>query len=181
MKRSLTFLSIPILLIFCFTACVKDTDFEQGDDVSLTPVVELDLIYFNLVAEDFFDQATQNPILTVNDTTKIEFLNESGVRENLVKADFQFTFTNSIPRQFLAEFNFLNENNEQKYTITTNVESGSEDDPVITNFFETIEGADITRLTSSNKVVVSVTIPSSDINLEGTLNLKSKTTYFLEF
>lgn len=180
MKRNLTYGSVLVLVVCLFTACVKDTDFEQGDDLAVTPVVELDLIYFNLVAADFFDQATQTPVLTVNDTTRIDFLNDSGVRENLIKADFQFTFTNSIPREFLAEFDFLNGNNETQYSIATDVASGSVADPVITNFFERVEGDAITRLTNATKVVVSVTIPSSDINLEGTLNLKSKTTYFLE-
>jgi hypothetical protein len=52
---------------------------------------------------------------------------------------------------------------------------------VITEYIENVEGDDILRLTQANKVVVSVTIASSEENLEGILNLKSKTTYFLEY
>jgi hypothetical protein len=33
----------------------------------------------------------------------------------------------------------------------------------------------------AGKVVVSVTIPSSNENLEGTIKLESKATYYLEF
>jgi len=53
--------------------------------------------------------------------------------------------------------------------------------PVITEYIENVEGDDILSLTQAHKVVVTVTIPSSNENLEGTLNLKSKTTYFLEY
>lgn len=168
------------LLIFMFSACMKDTDFEQADDIALTPVIELDLIYFDLVASDFFDSITSNPILTVRDTTELRFLDDTEIRESLTRAEFYFKFTNSIPRDFLVDFQFLSEQNDTTYVTQTQVSIGSVQNPGITEFIENVEGEEILQLTQASKVVVSVTIPSSDENLEGALNLKSKTTYYLE-
>ncbi len=177
-------LSLPIFAVcvcLFFTACIQDTDFDQAEDIALTPVVELDLIYFNLRASDFFDTINSNPILTVRDTTEIKFLDDSSLQESLKRAEFYFRFTNSIPRSFQVDFQFLSETNDTTYVSGTSVSEGTSTTPVITEFVENVEGDDILQLTKANKVVVSVTIPSSDENLEGILNLKSKTTYFLEY
>lgn len=177
-------LSLPIFVAcvcLFFTACIKDTDFDQAEDAALTPVVELDLIYFNLRASDFYDSINSNPILTVSDTTEIKFLDDSGLQESLKRAEFYFKFTNSIPREFQVAFQFLSETNDTTYVSGTSVSEGSIAAPVITEFVENVEGDEILQLTQANKVVVSVTIPSSNENLQGNLNLKSKTTYFLEY
>lgn len=177
-------LYLPIFMVFVcllFTACIKDTDFDQAEEIALTPVVELDLIYFNLRAGDFFDTINSNPILTVSDTTEIKFLDDSTLQESLKRAEFYFRFTNSIPRNFQVDFQFLGEANDTTYVAGTSVARGTVAVPVITEFIENVEGDAVLRLTQANKVVVLVTIPSSDENLEGMLNLKSKTTYFLEY
>lgn len=177
-------LSIPVFVVFVclfITACIKDTDFDQAEDIALTPIVELDLIYFNIRASDFFDTITSNQILTVRDTTEIKFLDDSSLQESLKRAEFYFKFTNSIPRDFQVNFQFLSELNDTTYVTQTLVNQGTITTPVITEFVQNVEGEDILQLTKAHKVVVSVTIPSSDENLEGILNLKSKTTYFLEY
>ncbi len=178
-----TNLSVPLLVILVsilLTACVKDTDFDEADNIALTPVVELDLIYFILTANDFFDADTSNPRLTVSDTTELPFLEESFAQENLKRADFFFKFTNSIPRNFDINFQFLNPDNTETYSTQTSVSQGTPQNPVPTDFSEIVEGEDLTELTKASKVVVTVTIESSNENLEGELNLKSKTTYYLE-
>ncbi|MRT16639.1 hypothetical protein F3C99_06675 [Vitellibacter sp. q18] len=181
MNRTLTLPFLVGCVCLFFTACIRDTDFDQAEDVALTPVVELDLIYFNLRADQFFDTLTGTPILTLRDTTEIKFLDDSSLQESLKRAEFYFRFSNSIPRDFLVDFQFLSEANDTTYVAQTAVDRGALNAPVITEFIENVEGEDILRLTQAHKVVVSVTIPSSDANLEGTLNLKSKTTYFLEY
>lgn len=176
--------SLPVFMVCAclfFTACIKDTNFDQAEDISLTPVVELDLIYFNLRADRFFDTITSNPILTVRDTTEIKFLDDSSLQESLRRAEFYFKFSNSIPRNFQVDFQFLSELNDTTYAVGTFVASGSLATPVITEFTDNVQGEAVLSLTRAHKVVVSVTIPSSNENLEGTLNLKSKTTCFLEY
>ena len=75
MKTNLAYSYLGIfLLVAFFTACVKDTDFDQANDIVLSPIVELDLIYFDLPAITFFDTIASSPILTVRDTTDLRFL-----------------------------------------------------------------------------------------------------------
>ncbi|MFC7358097.1 hypothetical protein ACFQO1_10385 [Jejudonia soesokkakensis] len=180
MKKNLL---LPFLGVFPFliaASCVKDTDFNQTDDIVLTPVVELDLIYFNLTASDFYDENTMTERLTLRDTTEIRFLDDTATQDNLVRADFYFEFTNSIPRDFTVGFQFLNEFNEETYFSGTQVNQGSEQSPVVTIFEDRVEGTDLEQLTMANKVIVTVDIPSSNATLQGNLDLQSKATYFLE-
>ncbi|KAA3618424.1 MAG: hypothetical protein DWP94_14540 [Flavobacterium sp.] len=180
MKRNLLRPFAVLFLSLLVVACVKDTDFDQADDIALTPVVELDLIYFDIDAGEFYDDINEIPVLTVSDTTEIRFLDDTEIQESLRRADFYFKFTNSIPRNFQVDFQFLSEQNDTTYTTQTTVVEGTVASPVVTIFEEIIETDEILQLTMANRVVVSVTIPDSDPDLEGNLNLKSKTTYYLE-
>jgi len=180
MKRNLLIPFFALLVSVLLFSCVKDTDFSQAENITLTPVVELDLIFFNLEASAFYDAIADTSILTVRDTTEIRFLDDSGTQESLKRAEFLFNFTNSIPRTFEVTFQFLDEMDVETYAASTSVAAGTELAPVLTQFIENVEGEDITQLTLANKVIVSVTIPSSDENLQGLLNLQSKTTYYLE-
>ena len=181
MKKSLTKPFAAVFISLLFFSCIKDTDFNQADDIAVTPVVELNLIHFNVSGADFFDTINSTPILTLRDTTEIRFLDDQEIQESLKRAEFYFKFTNSIPRDFVVDFQFLSEANDTTYSTQTNVNQGTLQVPVITEFVENVEGDAILQLTQASKVVVSVTIPSSNDQLDGTLNLQSKTTYYLEF
>ena len=158
-------------------ACVKDIDFDQTDDIILSPVVALDFIFFNINSENFSDISPTNLIVT--DTTSFDFLNEDFLVDNLIKADFYFKNTNSLPSQLITQYQFLDENNDLHYEIIIPVNSGSLSNPVITEHIEIIEEGTIVNLTMADKVVVNVKAPSPLDNLGGILNLQSKTTYYL--
>jgi hypothetical protein len=181
MKKNLAIPFLGVLLILLMAACIKDTDFEQANEVVLSPTVELDLIYFDLSASDFFDPQTSNSILTIRDTTELRFLSDTEIQDGLIRAEFFFRFTNSIPRSFITDFQFLSDENDTTYTAQTTILEGTIATPVVTEFTENVEGDAIADLTLASKVVVSVTIPSSNADLTGNLNLKSKTTYYTEF
>lgn len=180
MKKNLLTLILGLLVSVLLFSCVRNTDFNQAEDVALTPIVELDLIHFDLDAGEFFDPLNGVPRLTVTDTTEIRFLDDTEIQESLLKAEFLFVFTNSIPRTFQSNFTFLSEAGDVTYATSSAVNEGSLADPVVTEFTEVVAGTEILDLTQANRVVVSVTIPSSDLSLQGSLNLKSKTTYYLE-
>ncbi|MDC8005598.1 hypothetical protein POV27_16180 [Aureisphaera galaxeae] len=181
MKKNLL---IPALCVFgglLFFSCVKDTDFDEAENVAATPVVELNLIHFNVGANEFYDTITNTPRLILTDTTEIRFLDDTEIQESLLRADFLFRFRNSIPRTFVVDFQFLSEQNEITYATSTTVPAGTEQIPATPpDFIQVVEGDDIALLTQANKVVANVTIPSADADLVGNLNLQSKTTYYLE-
>jgi len=180
MNKPLYLLLWSVLILVCFTSCVKDTDFDQADDIVITPVVELDFIFFTLDESDFFNEITGEQRLTVSDTTNLNFLDGTFVQEDLKRAEFLFKFENSAAIEFLAEFRFLSESNVLKYELAIPIPAGSLTAPVLLEHIENIENEGIIDLTHARKVVVDVTVPISIENIEGTLNLQSKTTYFLE-
>jgi hypothetical protein len=180
MKKKLNLLYSFLVLLFLFSGCIKDTDFDQAEDIALTPINELNLIHFNVNAGSFYDESTATEILTVRDTTEIRFLDDEEIQDGLKRVDFYFKFTNTIPRDFLVDFQFISEMNDTTYVFQTPVASGALQDPVISELIEIVEGDGIVDLTMSDRLVISITIPSADENLEGYLNLQSITTYYLE-
>lgn len=180
MKKNLLMPTVGLLAVLLLFSCIKDTNFDEAQNIALTPVVELDLIYFNVDAGEFYDSITNTSILILRDTTEIRFLDDTDFRESLIRAEFQFNFTNSIPREFMVDFQFLSEEDEETFVTGTIVNQGTEQAPVFTQFIENVEGEELLQLTQANKVVVTITIPSSDASLQGVLNLQSKTTYYLE-
>ena len=180
MKKNLLPLLLGVLSCILLFSCVRDTNFDQAEEVILTPIVELNLIHFDLEAGEFFDDVNNLPRLTLIDTTEIRFLDDTETQESLLRAEFQFLFTNGIERNFTVDFIFIDEQGTPTYTTSVLVESGGLNQAIETEFIEIIEGPQIGELTQANRVVVIVTIPSADATLEGNLNLKSKTTYFLE-
>ena len=178
--RSSTYLYCLIILV-SLLGCVSDTDFEQVDDIAFTPEVTLNLIFFNLNAEEFFNTTTNTPRLTVSDTTALVFLGNTTITGSIQKIEFEFNFTSTIPRTFQADFEFLQNNNAVSYTTSTVVAAGSAANEVATLFVEEVEGQDLDALTNASKVVVRITIPEANADLTGLLNLQSKATYFIEY
>ena len=101
MKTNLTNSYLAVLLVVVlFSACVKDTDFDQAEDIAVTPIVELDLIHFDLPAMRFFDTVASSPVLTVRDTTDLEFLNDEEISANLERVEF----SSNLPMEFSVLF-----------------------------------------------------------------------------
>lgn len=180
MNKPLYLLFWSALILVCFTSCVKDTDFDQADDIVVTPVVELDFLYFTLDESDYLNPITGEQRLTVSDTTNLNFLDGTFVQEDLKRAEFYFKFENTAAIDFVTEFKFLTENNVLKYELAIPIPAGSLNAPEILEHIENIENQGIIDLTHASKVVVNVTVPTSIENIEGALNLQSKTIYYLE-
>ena len=101
-KSHLLFLFTAVILLF--TACVKDTDFNQSEDILITPAVVLDFLFFNLSSENFTNIGVNN--LVVSDTTFFDLLIEDFTIDNLKKADFYFKNTNSFSIQLSTNISF---------------------------------------------------------------------------
>lgn len=173
--------------LFCFIlialslSCVKDVDFDQIEDIQLTPIVESNLVFFTLQGSDFFDSQTQLERLVVTDTTEIRFLDDTFMQEGLYRAEMNFHFTNTISRDFIADFSFYSIDGELYYSIVFPVNSGFEFNPQETHHEEIFEGAAIEALTQTSVLVVSITIDSSEEDLSGELKLASTATFYMMF
>jgi len=178
MKKKFPLLLLFTAVILFFSACIKDTDFNQTDDIEVTPIIELDFLFSNITSQIFTDIGVNN--LVLSDTTDFDFLNDQFTVDNLERAEFYFKNTNSMPVSFEMKFQFLDENNEEHYLISIPIASGELNNPVISEQIENIETDGIVSLTMADKVVLSIEASSSVDNIEGTLKLQSKTTYYLK-
>lgn len=175
------YLILVLMFCLCLFSCVKETDFNQADEIVLTQEVEANFLYFTLQIEDFQAPTIPTGNMTVVDTTEIRFLDDDFAVDNIVSAEFFFRVSNTFPVGLDANFTFLSEENEPFYEINFPVEISEDGNPVVTEFSQLISGGDLELLTLNDKVVATIVIHTTDESLEGTLNLQSKTTYFLEF
>lgn len=171
----------PVLLLafFIFHSCVKDVDLDQIDEVVIPPKAALDLVYFTLSANDFTENPSPNNRAT--DLVRLEFLDDDYIRNGLVKAEFQFKYTNSFSYPLVSTVTFLSENDAVQYQFSFSIAAGNPGSPKITNHFETIERENIEVIKKSIKVKIDLEMQSGANPPSGELQLKSKAFYNFEF
>jgi len=177
MKNNLHLLFLIAVIIFFFSACVKDTDFDQTDDIVLETILELDFIFFDINSQNFMDLGVNNTI--ISDTTNLDFLVSEAATDNIIRVDFYFRNTNSFPVFLESQYQFLNDNNEIKYELTIPIQDGNVNNPIVTEFTEIIENNDLIDFMMATKVVVNTIANTSLNNIDGNLDLQSKAKYYL--
>jgi hypothetical protein len=181
MPKTLLNITLIVVVAFSFFSCVKDTDFEQADDIALTPVAEVNFLYFTLTIDDFEPMPITEGQLAVIDTTKIRFLDDDFAIENITSADFFFKVTNTFPVGLDVNLTFLSEDNVPYYEINFPVALSENNNPEVTEFIQVVSQEEIEQLTQNDRVAVKINIETDNENLDGSLNLQSKTTYYLQF
>lgn len=172
---------LPFLAIFFFicSSCVKDVDLDQYNEIVIPPTAAIDLIYFTLEPEDFFDASGNAQ--KASDHVRLEFLDDDYIQDGLIRADFNFVFTNTFQQEFTTTFRFRSENNNTQHSFTIKVPAGTPGDPAVVNYTEIIPQSRIGSIRSSIKLVVDVEMQPNSAPVEGQLQLESKAFYKFEF
>ncbi len=174
-------LLIPIMVSM---SCVKDVDFEQVEDLTVTPALEVSLIRFNEPANRFVDSGIEQSI--IRDSVRVEIFNDDFVVDNLRRAEFLFETTNSINRAFDAEIQFLDDNDELQHLIEFGVEASETNQEIISITEEIFENDAIADLTATTKLLFTFTMQASDDgsildeNSPGNLKLRSKAAFYID-
>lgn len=171
-------ISLLSLLVF-FASCVKDVDLDQYQEIVIPPVADIDLVYFDLSLDDF--SAGPGGDLRAIDETRLEFLDDDYIQKSLMRADFNFRFTNSFQNPFTVNFLFRSENNAIRHQIIANIPAGNVGNPAVVDYSEIIDTSQIEKIRKSIKVSVEVIMHDSSGAPEGNLILESKGTYHFEF
>ncbi len=181
MTKFLKYTFTVMLLSILFFSCTKEVDFNQIDDLSLKPVVALDLIFFNASATDFYVDGSE--ISTVRDSVIIDLFNRDFVVDNLVKAEFVFETTNSINRAFSVQIDFLDSANQLKHTFTVTAPATPTNIDIVTTHTEVFESDLLNALKASNKIELTIQALSGGSPLSydtpGSIQLKSKGVFYL--
>lgn len=170
-------------MLLCITSCVKDVDFEQAEDLAVSPVLEASLIFFEEAAPRF--SGTEEGDNTVTDSTSVTIFNDDFVVDNLERAEFLFEVTNSINRPFSAEIQFLDEADQLLYLVEFGVPASENNVPVTIIHEEIFIDDTLLDLKTTTQLILSLTMEEepSDLPLNenslGIINLRSKGTFFI--
>ena len=185
LKTITQFSAIAICLVFCFTACISDIDFQQAEDLSISPALETSIIHFEEAANTFVDDNGVE-LITVTDTVYVDIFSDAFVVDNLVKAEFQFEATNTINRAFQTNIDFYNDAFEMQHNFSFGVPASPTNEDVVVEYIETFVDQELEALKSTTNLVLTFTLlPSNDGSIlqdttPGNLKLRSKASFYLE-
>lgn len=186
-KKNYVLLCI-VCLVVCSISCVKDLDFDQAEDVVLTPVFEVDFVYSRVDTDQFIDLDIDPniviPEIIVNDTLIYDLLSTDFIVENLERIELTFEFMNTIERDFEFTLGFLDDNDVRIgpfYTMTANAGNGEGTTPIITTEVVVLDNATINVLATTAKLISAIRVQNLDSSLRGILELRSKGTYFINY
>jgi hypothetical protein len=169
-----------LLLAFLSFSCSSDLDFNQVDDLKLEPVFVANLTYFDVPANAFVDNGNEQSVIF--DAQDFNPFKNSILRDDLVKAEFDFEITNTITRAYRIDLNLINKNNQNIETLTFNVPaySGTANTH---NFSEIFENQRLVLLKTTAKISFAITMapgPPLTETSPGNLKLRSGATLYLE-
>ncbi|NJW53936.1 hypothetical protein HC175_13520 [Salinimicrobium sp. CDJ15-91] len=169
-------LFLPLILLA--TSCVKDVDLDQVEEIIIPPEAAIDLVYFTLKSEDFTG-AGKNA-LRAADVTRLDFLDDDYIQNNLVRADFNFRFTNTFHREFVAVIRFLSEGNAVQHELLIPIPAGTDASAAIVDYTEIINEDQIGKVRRSIKLSIEITTHNGPF-VDGELSLESRGFYYFNF
>ena len=185
---------IPLLTGFTFLvclACVKDVDFDQIEDVVLTPVYEVDLIYSQFDTDDYIDNQLppDTPIVVppIRDTLNYDLTSTDFAIENLDRIELTFEFRNTIETSFEFTYQFLSSSNQPvgvSRTIFVTPGEGENTQPVISYSDPNpivIDDQELDQLSTARRLATELRVNNANSNLRGKLELRSKAAYYINY
>lgn len=163
------------------TGCVKDQDFNQADELVLTPVIETDLVFLQLTQDNFVNSSGEAEVSFVSQTTNLNFIRNGFIQNDLSRIDFTFDTANSFRQPFNTIVTFLDEAGQVAYELTFFVPASDTGEVVNGTYIESVMGEDLQRLKNAVSLQVSSSIILSEDPIMGTLDFKSKARLYFEF
>lgn len=179
-KKILKYSVLLFVFVITETSCTKDVDFNQINDLILTPVFESSLIYIDEPASRFLVQG--NEVTYVQDAANIDFFQEDYVVEHLIKADFFFETTNSINRGFQVQVDMYDDFNQLLHSFSFFSDPSPDNSEVVNEHLEVFEGSTLNALKNTSKFVFTLTLQTGEPineNTPGRIILRSKGTFYL--
>lgn len=168
-----------LFLSLLFMSCVKDIDFDQIDDLTLTPSFSAALVNATLSQDDLVLNGIELP-LPIEQTSYFSVFDNSTVRDDLTRVVFNFEVFNQFDREFIIGLEFLDEAFVPTYITSLNVSANDmnftqEEDILIANY---------PTFVNSRNIRVTVTLlPSDDgsiidVNEPATFRFESGGTFY---
>ena len=107
--------SALFFVLFLFSSCVKQLDFDQVNDLSISPAYKSPLVYFTVNQTDFLLNTVEIP--TITGEFPFTIIDNSLVKENLKEVELEFEINNQFSRDFTLGILLLDDNDIVTYSI----------------------------------------------------------------
>ncbi|WP_233621936.1 hypothetical protein [Flavobacterium agrisoli] len=161
-------------------SCSSELDFDQANDLKLTPVFVANLTYFNIPVSAFIENNIDGGVAI--DVEDFSPFRDAFFRKNLKKTVLNFEVENSISRAFSVDLLLLNENNIPIDTIRLSV-AASNGTTVTVNQTVVFEGERLEALQQMAQVGFIVKMAAGSpltTDSVGSIQLRSSATIYLE-
>ena len=108
---------IFIFIFFFIFSCSQDLDFNQIDDYSTSPSYTVSVTYFSVTPSKFVAPTGTFQVSQIEESSDFRVFETTYFRENLVRLDFNVEVNNEIDRNFIIEFELLDDNNNLIYKL----------------------------------------------------------------
>lgn len=168
-----------LLLVFTLS-CTSNLNFDQVNDLKLTPIAVANLTYFDVPAPEFVTNGVETNVAFADQN--FDAFKNSFFKDNLIQTDFFFEITNTINRAYSIDLVLVNELDQILYTINFNVPAYT-GTPIVVTKTEIFKDAKLDLLKQTYKMgfrVIMAPGPALTENTSGSLKLRSSATVYME-
>ena len=168
----------------CLNSCVKDVDVNQPESSAPLPILDSELISSTLEATDFMEDGKSENLQPLTDTLNLAPIRSDFFIDEIEKINLSFKFINSLNANFKVDFEFLNDDNDLKYTVQVPISSGSIEKPISVETIVTIKEPELKIFKEATKLVYRISgLQNSKPftpETKGTIELQSKASFLLD-
>jgi len=171
------------LCLFLLTSCVEDVDFDQPTDITLTPIAESSLIFFEVEGNAFVVNGFEVQTVT-DEISNIEIFQDDFVNEDLERVELYFEINNQIERRFDMQIDFIDIDGQLQRSTTFSVVPSEDGQTTTTEHIETFDEASIDQLKNTYTLRFTLRMQPSDDgsildeNTTETLELNSRGLFY---
>ncbi len=170
-------------LLTTMFGCVSDLDFDQAEDLVLTPIIESSFLFYELDAEEVNDivpEAFVGVTLAARDTVAFNVFNDSFLNDNLIRADIVHDTDNTLTNEdFEVRLIFVDDAFVETVQPITISAPANQNPPEVINSYQ---GEALEQLKLSTQVITELVVTSNapDVSSVGIVEIRSKATLYLE-
>jgi len=163
-----------ICLSIFFGACTEPIDFNQVEDLVVTPELEASFIHFNEPATRFLANGVE--VSRAQDFVDIEFFRYQFTTDNLERVELIFETQNTINRDFAFTIDFININNTVQHSFTVQENASTDQTDTVSTYTEVFENSNLLALKQTVRIAYTLRLLAGtpiDSNTFGRVECKS--------
>ncbi|WPR70072.1 hypothetical protein SLW70_08925 [Flavobacterium sp. NG2] len=179
-KPTLKNIYFVFLMLVLSSSCTSNLNFDQVNDLKLTPIAVANLTYFEAPAHEFVTNGVETN--AAFGAQNFDAFRDSFFKDNLIQADFFFEITNTINRAYTIDLVLVDEFDQILYSINFVVPASTGTPRVVTKT-EIFKDAKLALLKQTKKMgfrVIMAPGPALTENSPGSLKLRSSATVYME-